>query len=190
MKLQVRGEMQTTPERCWALYFDPQFNLELRQLLQVESIEEKLFEDTPDHIKMIYHVAVRRNLPDWVRKAIPDVKVAYTSFDTFDKKRNIMEMHIKTDFLSNKISGSGVWTVKTTRPGWVERRYDGEIKISLPLVGGTMEEKLCAALEHDFGLSNELMVRWVKRDLDALAAGKPLPELGKPTALKALGATV
>lgn len=180
MKFIVSAELQTTPERCWAFYFDPTFNLELRQVMQVESIHETVFENTAEQIKMVYHVVARRNMPDWVQKAIPGVKIAFTSTDILNKKTNHMDVRMLPDILPSKVSAHGVWTVRVIRPGWVERRFDGELKINIPLLGGKMEEKLAAGLEADFGLSNDLMARWIKRDQEALAAGRPLPELSPP----------
>lgn len=181
MKFIVSAELQTTPERCWAFYFDPTFNLELRKVMLVESIHETVFENTPEHIRMVYHVVARRNMPDWVQKAIPGVKIAFTSHDTFNKKTQSMDVRMLPDILPTKVTAHGLWTVKPIRPGWVERRFDGELKINIPLLGGKMEEKLAAGLEADFGLSNDLMARWIKRDHEALAAGNTLPSLGEPS---------
>lgn len=185
MKFLVKAELQTTPERAWGFYFDPTFNLELRKVMNVESLDEHEFVETDAQIRMVYHVVARRVMPDWVRKALPDVKIAFTSYDTFDKKKLIMETRFVPDILPNKISGEGVWTVKPTRPGWVERRYEGDLRIHIPLLGGKMEEKLAAGLEGDFALSNQLMAKWVQKDQEALAAGQPLPTLGPASPIKA-----
>lgn len=183
MRIFVRGELETTPERAWKIYFDPQFHLELCQTLNVESLTESSWEETDEHIKMTYHVVARRNLPDWVQKVIPNVRIAYTATDIFNKKSQQIRMSLIPDVLPSKITGHGTWTIRTIRPGVVERMYEGDISINIPLVGRKMEEKLVPALEYDFGLTNELLGKWVARDKAALAASQPLPELKPPSPL-------
>lgn len=46
MKFLVKAELQTTPERAWGFYFDPTFNLELRKVMNVESLDEHEFVET------------------------------------------------------------------------------------------------------------------------------------------------
>lgn len=183
MRIHVSGELETTPERAWQIYFDPQFHLELCQTLNVESLNESVWEDTAEQLKMTYHVVARRNLPDWVKKVIPNVRIAYMATDIFNKKNQQIKMSLTPDVLPSKITGHGTWSIRTIRPGVVERTYEGDITINIPLVGRKMEEKLVPALEADFGLTNELMARWVAKDKAALAAGQPLPELKPPSPL-------
>jgi len=171
--IRIRDEFQTTAQRIWDIFFDPEFvrQLAARLRLQREIYE---FEDTPEQLRMVYKVVAHRAVPDWIRRVMGDVKVTFVATDVYDKKTHRLSAQTRDVAYGN-------WTVTEIRPGWVSREFYGELTVDVPLIGGKIAEKVGAGLESDFAMMHVLLREWIQRDLTALAAGQPLPALNPPS---------
>lgn len=180
--IEITQELKTTSERVWAIYFDRDFNQQLRDVMRTDDFQEELFNETENNIYIKYHIVVKRTLPDWVKKVLGDVKVGFRSEDTFDKKTLTLVSKITPDVLPSKIKISGIWRVEPSpnNPLWSIRTFRGDLQIDIPLIGRKMEERLSDAVKEDFAFGNKLLDDWAMRDFLALSEGKALPNLIKP----------
>ena len=138
MQFSFSHEFDTTPEGFWAVFWDEAYNTELYRALAIK--ERVVVKDSEEN-------GVRRRsqrlepsvpVPGWAASVLKDL--SYTEHDVFHRDRSSMDVTVEPVMGKERFQLGGVFSVTPAGPGRCRREFRGEVKISVPLLGGKIEK--------------------------------------------------
>lgn len=149
------------PAAFWRCYFDPEHEARLDEALGLQSRE--ILEDTDDGTTRLVRCRVvpKRQIPGWLR-AVTRAGLEYEEESTFYKADDRIEIHIHPALMSGRTRIDCTYSVVAIEPGRVSRRFEGEIEMRIPVIGGRLER----AIVRDMEASYEVAVPLTQACLD------------------------
>lgn len=140
MHFQFMQEFDVSPQEYWTLFFQPEYNQELYKRLQMKThkLVEQKEEQNGNIIRRTQLLEPTSALPSWAQAVLPSL--AYTEYDIYHKARSVMEVRIEPMHMKEKFHLAGTYTVSAVGNGVCKREFQGDVKISIPLLGGKLEK--------------------------------------------------
>jgi len=138
MQFRFVHDFDVEPAGFWEIFFSEAFEAELFRGLKMRSwkVTERRDEGARLHrtVKLEPDMAV----PSWASSVVRET--GYTEIDVFQKAESKMDVTIEPAVMRDRFHLSGVFAVTPLGPGRCRREFAGELKVSIPLLGGRIEK--------------------------------------------------
>lgn len=157
-------EFNTDPEHFWRIFLDETYNDELYQRLGVKERTMLECQDDGDTRHWRVRVMPKRDLPGFLKKLLGG-DLGYTETSTLWRKKNQIRSDIEPTLLGSRTKMSALYTIEPLAPGRVLRTYEGDLTVSVAVVGGRIESFIVGDLQRSYDLGAKVTEEWI-------AAGK------------------
>ncbi len=163
MKFELVQEFSTDPETFWKVFFDEEYNEALfgralpikeRRLLDLQESEEE--------IRRQVRVTPAEEVPAAIQKVIGG-DMTYIEHTTWKKGSQQAQVRVEltSERLRPKFHFDSTIRVQATGSG-IRRTLGGEIKVKIPLMGGTIEKQVYKGIEDNDRRAAEFMRKWLQ----------------------------
>jgi hypothetical protein len=158
----ISHEFEADPERYWPMFFDDAYNAALYDRLKVK--ERKVIEWREDETTIYRSIRVlpERDLPGFMKKLLGG-DLGYTEISTYKKGTNHIDTVVETTLLKDKIDMKILYDLIPLAPGRLQRKIEGDIKVSVPLVGGKIESVVINDMKRSYDVAAQLTGEWLKK---------------------------
>ncbi len=138
MQFRFVHDFDVEPAGFWAMFFSEAFENELFRGLKMKTW--KVLERREDGGKLHRTVKLEPDMavPSWATSVVKET--GYTEIDVFYRAESKMDVKIDPAVMRDRFQLQGVFAVTPLGPGRCRREFAGEIKVSVPLLGGRIEK--------------------------------------------------
>lgn len=179
-RFQLGQDLDTTPERSWAIFFDNEFNSQLCRALSLKEYEILAFHEDDTVLKLSRKYITDREVPSAIKKMTGAKTLGYITHEIFDKTRATLDWNFTPLIFEEDVKGKGQIVSEAIPGGRVRRSFTGLIDADVPFIGEKLELRLVEVITESFQKGSSLMRDWVAQDAKDLAAGKELRPLSRP----------
>ena len=163
MHFKFEHDFDIDPTGFWAMFFDEEYNAELYRHLKTR--DRKVLEQV--ETEGVLKRAAQNSRPSaksplFSRSFVSDL--SYVERDTFERAKSEMKVVIETPMLKNRLQFSGLFTVRPLGEGRCRRCFEGDVKVSVPLLGGKMEKHLLDEVRTSYDTAAEMTRGWVAKN--------------------------
>lgn len=161
MRFSLEQTVPGTVEAVLAALLDPAFITSLGELPMLHAPE--VLSQERDGTIVVQRVRHRfaGTLPPAVTRVIDPKKVTWVDQTTYDLAAGRAEFHIIPDTYGNKLRCHGTY-VFTARDGMTVRRSEGELKVSVPLLGRAVERAIVSGVLEHIEREGDLLATWLE----------------------------
>jgi hypothetical protein len=163
MNFNFSHEFDVDVPTYWKIFLSPEFNQDMF-LNDLRMREYKVVEHTDDGKKMhrVQTLEPTTPIPGFLQSIIK--QTGYTEIDDLDYATNVMRVKIETQMFRDKFSMWGDYVVTPIDGGKrCRREFKGEVKVSVPLVGGKIEKYMMEQLRDSYDLAARCTRRWIEK---------------------------
>jgi hypothetical protein len=162
MKYTIEDTFDVSPARYWQVFFDDEYNRALWPYLNIECKPLKLERTGEgDDLRIVreQHLTPKREVPAIIAKFVKGA-ISYTERNEFTARTNSMRTTTTPSFMADKIHTVGTYRLDVLGPEKVNRVWEGEIDVSIPLVGGKVEKLLAEEVRDSYKRATEFTRKW------------------------------
>ena len=162
MKIELAQHFDTDPDTFWKLFFDEDYNEALfRDAIKAKERTVLSLEEKGDHIERRVRVTPDEQIPAAVQKIIGG-DTTYIEHTTHRRGSNEAQVTVEmpAERLKSKFSFSSVIRVEPDGKG-IKRTLAGELKVKIPLMGGTIEKHVAEGIKRNDLKAAEYMRNWL-----------------------------
>lgn len=138
MQFRFIHDFDIDPTSFWEMFFSEAFEDELFRGLKMRSwkvlVRREEGSTLHRHVKLEPDIAI----PSWATSVVKET--GYTEIDLYSKAESKMDVRIEPAVMRDRFHLSGVFAVTPLGPGRCRREFSGEIRVSVPLLGGKIEK--------------------------------------------------
>ena len=134
------------PEKFWEVFFDEPYN---RALYKYVGTKERQFLELHDHgATKTWQLRVfpERDLPEWVKKVVRG-DLGYIEHAVMDKAKHRIVSRIEPTLFKDKTKINVVYSIEEIAPGKVRRTFEGDVEVSIPILGRKVESLIISDME-------------------------------------------
>lgn len=163
MHYKIEHEFDCTPQTYWEVFFSDEYNKDLYAALKMKEWKIVSFNDDGKTIRRVLRATPQRNMPAILTKVgVSDL--TYESHETFHKERSVMDIEIRmSGMLGKKLEMRAAYSVTPVGDGRCRRTFEGDVKVSIMLVGGQIEKMTVEDLRASYDVTTEVTRRWVAK---------------------------
>lgn len=156
-------EFDTDPERFWKVFFHEPYNVEMYDRIGVK--ERRMLErrEEGDTIRWKVRIMPKRDLPGFVQKIVGG-DLGYVEISTWSRKDNKIDVRVEPTLMKEKTKIHGIYTLTPIGPGRVRRVFEGDLSVSIPLVGGKIEGFIISDMEKSYQVAAQVTAEWLRKD--------------------------
>jgi hypothetical protein len=154
MKLRIAHRFSCSASDYWSATRGPAYEAELAAKADVD-LERLGTESRGTSVIERVRVKPRRELPPLAAKAVGASRLSYVQETESDDAQRTTRWKVTPDVLPGKVRCEGTSRVVDV-PGGCERVLEGEITVSIPLVGSTIEKHVVEQLEASYERTAEV----------------------------------
>ena len=144
-------------------FLDPAFIAETGSLPGLGQAELLTLDSSPPssgdvHLRIRYHFA--GNLSSAVRAVVDPDRLSWVQDETYDRGSHRSSFRIVPDHYAEMLKASGTMRLSAAGPDRTTRLAIGEVRVSLPLVGGRVERAIISGLEAHAAAQTDLLHVW------------------------------
>jgi hypothetical protein len=162
MKYRIEDTFDVSAEHYWKTFFDEEFNAALWPALDIQweplSLDRK-GEGSELVITRKQRLTPKREMPAIIEKFVKG-KLSYVEQNVFTARDNTMKTTTTPSFMAEKIDTSGTFRIEVLGPSKVNRIWDGNCEVSVPLVGGKIEKILVEEVRESYRRATEFTRKW------------------------------
>ncbi|HET6585567.1 MAG TPA: DUF2505 domain-containing protein [Nannocystaceae bacterium] len=162
MKYRIEDTFDVSAERYWATFFDEEFNRALWKELDIEwePLElDRKGEGADLVVTRRQRLTPKREMPAIIAKFVKG-KLSYVEHNVFTASNNTMKTTTTPSFMADKIDTNGVFRIEVVGPDKVNRVWDGNCEVSIPLVGGKVEKLLVDEVRESYRKATAFTRKW------------------------------
>jgi hypothetical protein len=155
-------EQNCDPARFWEVFFDEAYN---QATYAYVGVKERQFLDMQDDGKIktwVLRVFPQRDLPEFVKKMMKG-DLGYIEHARMDKAANRIESRIEPTLFKDKTKINAVYTVASTAPGKCVRTFEGDVEVSIALIGRKVEDFIVADMTKAYNSIAEFTNEWLAK---------------------------
>jgi hypothetical protein len=155
-------EFDIDPAGYWKIFLSPDFNKEMFGDLKMK--EYKVLEQTDDGkiFHRVQELEPSTPIPSFLQSVVKST--GYTEIDDLDWSRNVMRVKIETQMFKDRFSMAGDYIVTPLDGGKrCRREFKGEVKVSVPLLGGRIEKYMMEQLRDSYDIAARVTRRWIDK---------------------------
>ena len=138
MQFRFVHDFDVEPPQFWEMFFSEAFETELFRGLKMRSWKVTDRRDEGAKLHRTVKLEPAMAVPSWASSVVKET--GYTEIDVFLKSESKMHVQIEPAVMRDRFQLSGVFAVTPLGPGRCRREFAGEIKVSIPLLGGKIEK--------------------------------------------------
>jgi hypothetical protein len=147
MKFEIRDSFALSPEALWTELFDPENEAKLAQLA---GANREVVAQTVEGDRTTRHVRIHTSHPQMAQlaKLLGGDSVSFDQHFVLDAATRRCTWRYETP-AGDRVRIAGTWRVEPHAEG-AERIVEGDVKVSIPLVGGTLEGRIVQSIRDTF----------------------------------------
>lgn len=138
MQFRFVHDFDVEPPQFWEMFFSEAFETELFRGLKMRSWKVTDRRDEGAKLYRTVKLEPAMAVPSWASSVVKET--GYTEIDVFLKSESKMNVQIEPAVMRDRFQLSGVFAVTPLGPGRCRREFAGEIKVSIPLLGGKIKK--------------------------------------------------
>ena len=138
MQFRFVHDFDVEPPQFWEMFFSEAFETELFRGLKMRSWKVTDRRDEGAKLHRTVKLEPAMAVPSWASSVVKET--GYTEIDVFLKSESKMNVQIEPAVMRDRFQLSGVFAVTPLGPGRCRREFAGDIKVSIPLLGGKIEK--------------------------------------------------
>jgi hypothetical protein len=162
MDIRIVQRFPCSAQKLWAITRDPAFEKETREAANVDVSVLKSEERNGLLFERV-RITSRKELPGLMRSAVGADRMVYDQEMESDLAKLSTAWKVMPAFAADKVKCGGTSKIVATGPDSCERVVSGEIKVSIPLVGGKIEQGIVSELENSYAKTAEVINRWIRK---------------------------
>jgi hypothetical protein len=161
MHFRYEHDFDIDPQGYWDIFLSEEFTVELYKHLKMR--DRQLLENKDDGtvLRRVQKLTPDSEMPAFIKALVSDV--SYTEHDLYRKDRSEMEVVVEPAMLKNKFDLKGLYAVKPLGPGRCRRSFEGDVKVSIMLVGGQVEKFMCEQMKDSYETAARLVREWIAK---------------------------
>jgi hypothetical protein len=147
----------------WKIFLSPEFNQDMF-LNELKMRKYELLEMKDDGKKMHREQLAEPStpIPGFLQSIVKST--GYTEIDDLDWSTNVMRVRIETAMFKDRFSMFGDYVVTPLDGGKrCRREFKGEVKVSVPLVGGKIEKFMMEQMRDSYDVAARCTRRWIDK---------------------------
>jgi hypothetical protein len=155
-------EFDTDPTSYWKIFFHVPYNAELYKRIGVK--ERRVIEQKEDGPVVTWTVKImpERDLPGVVKKIVGG-DLGYIERSTFYRDKNYGDVHIEPTLMKEKTKIFGKYILEPIGEKKLRRVWEGDIHVSLPLVGGKIEKVIIEDMTKSYEAAAACTREWIAK---------------------------
>lgn len=164
MHFKFEHDFDIDPNGFWEMFFDEAYNVELYRHLRTK--ERKVLEQKEEGgvLRRTAKVTPERDIPSLFKSFVSDM--SYTERDVFERAKSEMKVAIEPGMMRDRLQMGGLFSVRPAGAG-CRRTFEGDVKISVPLIGGKMEKFMIDEIRTSYDQAAEATRGWIARKKQA-----------------------
>ncbi len=155
-------EFDIDPQGFWDLFFSKPYEEELYKRLKMRSRTVLEFKDEGNQVRRTQRMEPELAIPSWAASVIKDT--GYTEYNVLDKATSKMSVRIEPALMKERFQMSCSFAVTPLGPGRCRREFSGEVKISVPLLGGKIEKLMIEQLREAYDTAAQVTREWIGKN--------------------------
>ncbi len=139
---------------------DPTFVQRMAGLPKVGRVELVMHEVVGTTVHQQVRYAFAGELSAAVRRVVDPARLTWVEDSTTDRSTHTSSFRILPDNYANLLHCQGTFTLTSDGGGTSRRVAEGDLKVSVPLVGGKVERAILSGLEEHAATEVELVNAW------------------------------
>ncbi len=148
-------------DRVEAAFVDPKFIERLSELPKLGRPTLVHRVEAGDLVHQWVKYAFTGEVSGAVRRVVDPARLTWVEESTLDRRTHATTWRIVPDHYRNLLRSSGTFTLTEVGPGRTMRRAEGELKVSVPLVGGKVEGAIVGGLREHAALEEGVVDAWL-----------------------------
>ena len=159
-------EFDIDPANYWKIFLAPDFNKEMFTELKMKEWKVLKQEDDGKHFHREQQCEPSTPVPSFLQSVVKST--GYTEIDDLDWATNTMHIKIETAMFKDRFRMEGDYIVTAIDGGKrCKREFKGEVKVSMPLIGGRVEKFMMEQLRDSYDLAARVTRRWIEKQKTA-----------------------
>jgi hypothetical protein len=155
-------EFDIDPAGYWKIFLSPEFNKDMFGELKMKKYEVVEVKDDGKHYHRVQVLEPSTPVPSFLTSVVKST--GYTEIDDLDWASNIMRIKIETQMFKDRFQMHGDYIVTALDGGKRSRReFKGEVKVSMPLIGGRVEKYMMEQLRDSYDIAARVTRRWIEK---------------------------
>ena len=142
----------------WEMFFSEPYNLDLFQGLKMRREPLELVDDGKT-IRRAQRLHPQKEIPAIFRSVVSDM--SYTEKDVFDRDESSMQVNIEPAMMKDRFDMRGVYSVKPLGPGRCRRTFEGDVKVSIMIIGGKLEKYMVDEMRASYDTATDVTRRFI-----------------------------
>lgn len=159
MHFKFEHDFDIDPNGFWDLFFNEEFNVVLYRELKTKDRKVLVNKEENGIVKRDVKLTPERDIPSVFKSLVGDM--SYTERDVFDRAKSEMKVIIDPAFLRDRFQLNGLFTVRPLGEGRCHRVFEGDLKISVMLIGGKMEKFILDEMRVSYDTTAVVTRRWI-----------------------------
>ena len=164
MRFTIEQELAAPLERVEAALFDPAY---LERLSTLPKLGRPTLVDRREDLDgRRVHQSVRYrfvgDLNAAVRRVVDPERLTWVEESTHDRRTHVTTWHIVPDHYERLLRASGTFRLEAEGAGATRRTAEGDLTVSVPLVGGKVERAIVSGLREHADLEEDVLSEWLR----------------------------
>lgn len=164
MRFRISQTFRGSVEEVEGAFIDPAYLAQLTELPKLgrPALVHQVVAGDLVHQWVAYRFVGELNAA--VRRVIDPARLTWTEESTLDRATHCTTWRIVPDHYKSMLRSAGTFQLTPGKEaGTTQRVADGEVKVTVPLVGGKVEAAIVSGLREHARLEEEVMARWLER---------------------------
>jgi hypothetical protein len=161
MHFSFSHDFDIDPEGFWKMFFSEPFENELFRRLKMRTHVVLERKDEGNQYRRKVKLEPEAEVPSWAQAVVRDT--GYTEHDLLHRDRSVMDVTIEPALMKDRFHMSGSFKVTPLGPGRCRREFAGEVRVSVPLLGGKIEKFMVDKMREGYDVAAEFTREWLRR---------------------------
>ena len=159
----------------WDMFFTEPYNVDLYAALKMKDRKQLELKDEGKTIRRVVRLIPATEIPAIFRSVVSDM--SYTEIDLMDKEKSSMDVKIEPSLMKDRFHMGGVYSVKPLGDNRCRRTFEGDVKVSIMLVGGKLEKFMVEEMRRSYEIAADVTRKFIAK----LKAAPPVAPPVAPT---------
>ncbi len=161
MNFSIVHEFDTDVKSYWDLFLSEEFGTALMAGLKMKNHKLLKREDDGTTFRRDQSMEPTVALPAMFAKMVPSM--GYTEHDTLVWSTNCMKIVIEPASMKDKFQTQGDYIVTPIGDKRCRREFRGDVKVSIPLIGGKMEKFTVDQMKESYEVATRITREWIQK---------------------------
>ena len=161
MHFRFEHEFDIEPKDYWEMFFSEPYNQDLYKQLKMKTRELVEQKDEGKTLRRVVRLTPDEEIPAVFKSVIKDT--SYVERNVFHRDRSVMDVVVEPAMMKNKFDLKATYSVVPSGPGRSRRIFEGDVKISVMIIGGQIEKYMVDKMRSSYDIATEVTRKWVAK---------------------------